>query len=322
MNLVMVEAILESVPQIGLSFYIIHHHGWFDPVFPEFLSFEGDLQKLSLMGSILSINISMATRRAWWKLKGKPPKKMDIFYAYLWNFVPMNCFLIAYYIIMADSKWILMVYACISPIACVAYLIMLYCLKYFKETLSKKLTDWMESSRFSINKFLLTNTFIMACLHTIQIYAIGLEDPDLLLKPFNLCTYEATKVDKSPLEGKLNTVHKYENQNEFVLITWGAVVLTLVHILLENWFPTKREQSFFLYFILYPYLDECEPVNDDVYYDCTEVCCQCILNFKKETRTNNKSQAKGIRYDALNSGKITSQKCEVPSAGRFSDSKN
>ena len=289
-----IESIVESLPQIGLSFYIIHHHGWFDAALPDSLAFEGDIQKLSLIGSILSITISMATRRAWWKMRGEAPEKMDIFVAFLWNFVPMTCFLVAYYIIMADSKWILIVYSCMSPIACVAFLINLFFLYFTSKTLAKKLYDWMFNSRFSINKFLLANTFIMASLHTIQIYAIGLEDPSLKVKPFNACNatdipnsgYNATYVEDTALEDhdQLNFVHMHPD--EFVIIIWSAVVVALVHILFEMKFSTKREQSFFGLFILFDYGKECDEDDDDVQDNCLDYFCNCILNSNKD-----KSQA-------------------------------
>ena len=246
------ESIIESVPQIGLSFYIIHHHGWDKSVLSDV---EGDLQKLSLVSSIFSITISMATRRAWWKKRGKAPEKMDILVAFLWNFVPMTCFLVAYYIIMADSKWILIIYSCISPIACVAFLIMYFCFCFCFPCLE----DWIIKSRFSINKFLLANTFIMACLHTIQIYAIGLEDPSLEVKPFNSCN--STDVENTASEDQLNFIHMHPEV--FVTIIWIVVILALAHILIEMKFSTKREQSFFLMFISNPYLKGCDPDDDD-----------------------------------------------------------
>ena len=289
------ESIIESVPQIGLSFYIIHHHGWDIPVFSD--DFEGDLQKLTLVGSILSITISMATRRARWKKRGEAPEKMDIFVAFLKNFVPMTCFLVAYYIIMADSKWILIAYSCMSPIACVAFLIMWwFCLRCVKKTLKEKLTKWMLNSRFSINKFLLANTFIMACLHTIQIYAIGLEDPNLKVKPFNACNVATDDVEKTASAedlDQLNFVHMHPD--EFVIIIWSAFVLALVHILFEMKFSTRREQSFFLLFImLSPNFSSCDPDDDDVNDNCIEdYCCNCFLNLKtkKFQFNDDKSQA-------------------------------
>ena len=163
-----------------------------------------------------------------------------------------------------------------SPIACVAYLIMIFCLVCVKETLFDKFIDWMIKSRFSINKFLLANTFIMACLHTIQIYAIGLEDPNLRVKPFNACNstdvddsgYNATDVEDSTLEDQFNFVHMHPE--EFVIIIWSAFVVALVHILFEEKFSTKREQSFFLWFILAPYLKGCDPDDDKVKFQDNE----------------------------------------------------
>ena len=105
------ESMIESVPQIGLAFYIIHRHGFDEPVFPEGYNFEGDLQMLSLFGSVLSITISMATRRAYHKSILGPEKK-DIFIAALWNFIPLGCFLTTYYIFMSNSWIVLIFYFC------------------------------------------------------------------------------------------------------------------------------------------------------------------------------------------------------------------
>ena len=101
----------------------------------------------------------------------------------------------------------------------------------------------------------------MACLHTIQIYAIGPEDHNLKVKPFNACNstdlvdsaYNVTDV-KQPRSEDLNFVHT--NQNQFVIIIWSAVALAIVHVLFEMMFSTKREQSFFLWFMLSPYLEK------------------------------------------------------------------
>ena len=90
----------------------------------------------------------------------------------------------------------------------------------------------------------------MACLHSIQIYVIGLEVPNLKVKPFNACN--ATDVDYG-----YNNVHWY--RDEFVIIIWSAVVLALVHILFEMMLSRKEEQAFFIVFLLSPYHDRFVP---------------------------------------------------------------
>ena len=99
----------------------------------------------------------------------------------------------------------------------------------------------------------------MACLHTIQIYAIGLEDPSLEVKPFNSCN--STDVENTASEDQLNFIHMHPEV--FVTIIWIVVILALAHILIEMKFSTKREQSFFLMFISNPYLKGCDPDDDD-----------------------------------------------------------
>ena len=247
-NVKFLESIIESIPQIGLSFYILHHHELDKPVI---FGFEGDIQILSLVGSILSINISMATRRAWWKMRGKSPQEMEIFWMFLWNFVPLTCFLVGYYIIMADSKWILLAYCCISPIACITFLIVWMCKNCISETFADKFEKWMGNSRFSINKFLLANTFVMACLHSIQ-FAIGSEDQEsLIVKPFNLCDYSANSDSD---DDDLDSIH--EDGKLYLTVIWTAVVCALVHIFIETKYSTTREQPFFLWFILDSYDEE------------------------------------------------------------------
>ena len=133
----------------------------------------------------------------------------------------------------------------------------------------------------------------MACLHTIQIYAIGLEDPNLKVKPFNACNatniidsgYNATDVEDA-LEDHDQNNFVHMHLKEFVIIIWSGVVLAFVHILFEIMFSTKREQSFFLWFIMVAYATEFDPDDDTVKDNCLYYFCHCILNFNKE-----KSQA-------------------------------
>ena len=69
------EAMLESLPQIGLSFYIMNHHGLDDPLV---INMRGDIQVFSLMASILSIFVSFFLNHAWRKFKpgeGVPMRK-------------------------------------------------------------------------------------------------------------------------------------------------------------------------------------------------------------------------------------------------------
>ena len=105
------ETMLESLPQIGLTFYVIHHHGLDEPVFT---NYPGDVQICSLMFSILSITINLATRHAWHKLKRKPTK-MELLYETFWNLLPIGSFMTAYCLFMITSKYLLISYLVLGP---------------------------------------------------------------------------------------------------------------------------------------------------------------------------------------------------------------
>ena len=71
------EAMLESLPQIGLSFYIMNRHGLDEPVVT---NIKGDIQIFSLVGSIVSISGSFFIRHAWMQFNRVSPKWHN-----LWN---------------------------------------------------------------------------------------------------------------------------------------------------------------------------------------------------------------------------------------------
>ena len=77
-----------------------------------------------------------------------------------------------------------------------------------------------------------------------------------------------TDVEDFASEDQFNFVHMHPE--EFVIIIWSAFVVALVHILFEEKFSTKREQSFFLWFILAPYLKGCDPDVDKVKFQDNE----------------------------------------------------
>ena len=101
----------------------------------------------------------------------------------------------------------------------------------------------------------------MACLHTVQIYAIGSEGQEsLLVKPFNTClTANDTTMDQTLKDQaeKLNMVHS--NQLLFIIIIWSAVVVSLIHSVIEAYYTTKRERAFFFEFVLFSYNELWDP---------------------------------------------------------------
>ena len=165
-----IESIIESIPQIGLSFYIIHHHGWNE---------DGYIQVLSLAGSILSINLSMATRQAWKSTFYDPPKS-KIFKGFLWNFLPITCFLITYYFVMACSSTTLIIFVSIFLVITII-----------------SFTYLRKNKKWTKNIFIFAVTLIMACLYSIQALAFsnGLQDEKRLI-PFNkYCDYNSSAVE-------------------------------------------------------------------------------------------------------------------------------
>ena len=271
------ESMIESVPQIGLAFYIIHRHGFDEPVFPEGYNFEGDLQMLSLFGSVLSITISMATRRAYHKSIFGPEKK-DIFIAALWNFIPLGCFLTTYYIFMSDSWIILIIYFCTCPLFFIFSLVSAM-------SGSKKIVT---SKFFTMTIFLLLNTFVMSALHTIgylliqsgignKIIHFITEDLETQRSmPFNICYNNETIFNSTSSEvpsvfnstaAELLTIFNStankdpavevsfyfapdQNPELCIYILWGAVVAGLIHSIAEFIFVSDDEKVSFLWFIM------------------------------------------------------------------------
>ena len=280
------ETIWESVPQIGLSFYIIHHYGFDEPVFTKY---KGDLQMLSLVASFVSINVSMATRRAWWKMLGKPPSYSEIFKCALWNFIPITCFLTAYCIVMADSSLILVIYTCTSPIYSILALIVIILISFwvlalmylicipiqililFCKSFAAFLMDLFDQLKrsfsrcfkvvvvpclksISMSRYLAINTFVMASLHTIQVYGLD-DDESLHVNSFNICE-NTTAPENSTSTGELNHINSHKNL--FIVIIWSTVIVALLHLIIEAKYATRNEQVFFWFFIV-----NCEEVSSD-----------------------------------------------------------
>ena len=104
----------------------------------------------------------------------------------------------------------------------------------------------LESCRFfdfySINRFLITNTLIIAIFHTIQIFVIGIDgDAALLERPFNNC------LNAVGLEENLNTV--FTHSTEFLISIWFLVVIGFIHVIVEGFYPPRYEDVNFWTFM-------------------------------------------------------------------------
>ena len=224
------EAMLESLPQIGLSFYIMNHHGLDEPAIT---NIKGDIQIFSLVGSIVSVSGSFFNRHAWMKFKKDDgtPEILDIVKAALQNFIPLNCFLVAFFIITGSYQLFF---------GYIGLLMTQMILVFAMNLCSCKLFDF-----YSINRFLITNTLIIAIFHTIQIFAIGIDGNEALLeRPFNNCL-NATSM--SGLEDNLNTV--FTHSTEFLLSIWILVVIGFIHVIIECFCPPRYKNVNFWTFM-------------------------------------------------------------------------
>ena len=224
------EAMLESLPQIGLSFYIMNHHGLDEPAVT---NIKGDIQIFSLVGSIVSVSGSFFNRHAWMEFKrgDGAPEILDIVKAALQNFIPLNRFLVAFFIITGSYKLFF---------GYIGLLMTQMILVFAMNLCSCKLFDF-----YSINRFLITNTLIIAIFHTIQIFAIGIDGNEALLeRPFNNCLNTTSMFD---LEENLNTVFTYST--EFLIAIWILVVIGFLHVIIECFCPPRYENINFWTFM-------------------------------------------------------------------------
>ena len=263
------ESIVESIPQIGLSFYIIHHHGWDKPVFTEY---SGDLQIFCLFGSIMSVTFNMAMRRAWWTVGNFPPKE-EIFKAMLWNFVPIGCFITTYSIFMANPGKIILTYLIVLVLAIIIFAIGLSIFMIGKP--DKHLGGpyvMVRRSNFSMNRFLFANILAMTMLHTIQLHGIGLEDQESLkMKPFDICHYNSTTTN-----GKINTIHS--NSSIFILMLWSIVIVALLHLIVESKMAHRRTFVFWMFFLINTFNEDDLPIENDCQKCDTYAEEKCHLN--------------------------------------------
>ena len=138
------------------------------------------------------------------------------------NFIPLACFLIAYFIIMATYE---MLFVYIVILLTQMVLVLAMDLRYNYQTLNF----------YSMNRFLVTNTFIIALLYTIKLHAIGTERNDnLLVRPFDGC--DNTLLSDVPQY--FNIVFSHSTQ--FLVTIWIMVFLGLVHTILECIYPPKE----------------------------------------------------------------------------------
>ena len=225
----MKEAMLESLPQIGLSFYIMNHHGLDEPAI---INIKGDIQIFSLVGSIASVSASFISRHAWmpFRTNGSPEVK-DIMKAALRNFIPLKCCLVALFVITGSYELFFVF---------IGLLITQMILVFAMNSCSCKIFDF-----YSINRFLFSNTVIIAIFHTIQIFVIGIDGNEALYeKPFNNCM---TTTLMSDLVENLNIVFNYPM--ELFITIWILVAISFIHCAIEFFYPPRYGQVNFLTFI-------------------------------------------------------------------------
>ena len=213
-----ITSMLESLPEIGLAFYIMNHHGLDDPVFS---NTKGDLQYVSLTLSVLCIWDSVIRRHAWVKYKtGRGcPTTSDIVKAALWNTVPLLSFLVALFIIMAHYE-LLFIYLVLLGLQMGLFLVL------------NQWSDFKWLDGYSMNRFMFVNTLFIAVIFTIQLFAFQVEEnPNLRMKSFNNCLGTVAT-------GKLNYV--FSNQVEFFAAIWFLVFVNLIHLFMEAIFPPKN----------------------------------------------------------------------------------
>ena len=218
-SIYVITCMLESLPEIGLAFYIMNHHGLDKPVFS---NIDGDLQFLSLGLSLLFISDGVFQRHAWVKYKTGTgyPSRTEFWKAALWNFIPLYSFLVAQFIIMGHYELLFVYLFCLLGPQLALFLVLNQCCKL------KGLDG------YSMNRFLFVNTLIIAILHTIQLYVIGFEDnKNLHVRSFNSC------LGTEPTT-KLNYV--FDNAYFFLFTIWSLVVVGLIHMITEAIFPPKN----------------------------------------------------------------------------------
>ena len=216
------EAMLESLPQIGLSFYIMNHHGLDDPVVT---NIKGDIQIFSLIASILSVFLSFSINHAWRDFNPGDgcPKMKDNVKAALWNFVPLACFLVGFFIIMGNYFMLFLYIGMLMLQVVVVFISNLKC--------NCKCLNY-----YSMNRFLVFNTLIVAILFTIQLLIFGVEEnPNLFVRPFNNCLNTSVLPE---FENKLNVVFSYSI--EFFIAIWTIVFLGMIHTIAECFYPPKE----------------------------------------------------------------------------------
>ena len=199
-----IEATIESVPQIGLSFYIIHHHGWND---------NPALQVLSLAGSVLSMKFGMATRRAWKSEKrdsDEEPHTMMVLKAFLWNMIPITCFLITYFIMMTCSSTMLMVFISVFLVV----------------TIISMFLSWKTKSVIlTMNRFIFIIVVIMASMYSVQELAFPEGFQNCTIPFSNYCDNkncilknETSTYETSSYVGKMNITAVEEMKSNLTLL--------------------------------------------------------------------------------------------------------
>jgi len=116
------ETIIESVPELGLSLYILHHHGLDHE---DYTFFQGDLQVASIVGSVISILKNISAKHAYFDCEYRHiavinmkdnfvhPEKNEripsftkVLKSLIYNAIPILGGIVALFIMMSKNKYL------------------------------------------------------------------------------------------------------------------------------------------------------------------------------------------------------------------------
>ena len=263
------ECLLESFPQLCLSFHIIHHHG-LDKSFVT-----KTIQIASITGSLISLITNFSVRYAYLKYRKSPTIYQKLKSALL-NCIPSMTFIFNMFIVMSMNSYFLKTFLIIGlfvlfpmfyPLIVLLIFAFVSCVCYpFSNDFSRKIEanlgkdnpyvrKYLYPEWLSINRVLFFSNFIVSLLFTMQTILRGSKNATLacLQKPFlqalshnfpninetmqsiptksfNICS--TIDINKSLNFGELNFVDK--NPDIFMYIVWGLLCLGIIHLILEK----------------------------------------------------------------------------------------
>ena len=187
------ESILESLPQLGLSIYILHHHGLDE----NYIFFEGDVQILTAISSLISILVSISYRQAFMKNLERgdleePTIKQTVKYL-LFTIIPITGAVIATFIMLSKTKYVAYIFLFLYVLTQINYLfprflrsIKFFCKREYQDENNPSFSQifsayfqtlsnyshrhlqkpWLKFITF--NRVLILLTLVTAIIHTIQ----------------------------------------------------------------------------------------------------------------------------------------------------------